>query len=333
MGVVYLVGAGPGDPGLLTLRAAGLLRRADVIIYDALANSQLLALGRPDAKRIDVGKRGGGRRTPQHEIQRLLVEAARCASIVVRLKGGDPFVFGRGGEEALALAAAGVRFEVVPGVTAGLGAAAYAGIPVTHRDHASTVIFVTGHEPATRPEARVDWAGLARIDATLIIYMGMTRLRRIAQRLIDAGRPRDTAVAVVEWGTYPFQRTVSASLDEIADAVEREGLGAPAIIVVGTVAGLREQLEWFGQRHVARACGSTAGSPPAQRFMPCPEAWDPCTGPEAVPVHAMVARSLPDSSAAGFDTGALPGDPRSQQPREAERAGAAARRPRIASQR
>lgn len=294
MGVVYLVGAGPGDPGLLTLRAAELLGRADIVVYDALANPRLLELAPPAAERIDVGKRGGGRRTPQHEVHRLLIQAAGRAEVVVRFKGGDPFVFGRGGEEALALSLAGVRFQVVPGVTAGVGAAAYAGIPLTHRDYASAVTFVTGHEDAARPEGRVDWDGLGHGGGTLVIYMGMSRLRQTAERLMRAGRAPDTPAAAVEWGTYPFQRTVSAPLAGIAAAVEREGVGSPAIVVVGAVAGLREQLDWFEPQQTA-----TPGSDRrVARAQPIPLGTPPPAFPG--PHHPMRSQSLREAQHAGI---------------------------------
>lgn len=248
MGVVYLVGAGPGDPGLLTRRAAGLLRRADVVVYDALANPRLLELAPPGADRIHVGKRGGGPRTPQDEIHRILVDAARRTRVVVRLKGGDPFIFGRGAEEALALRAAGVRFEVVPGVTAAAGIAAYAGIPLTHRGAAAAVTLLTGCEESGPAQSRIDWERLAATRGTLVLYMGMRRLRETADRLIAAGRPPDTPAAVVQWGTYAFQRTVTAPLRAIADCVEEAGLGAPGLIIVGDVVDLHERLGWFERR-------------------------------------------------------------------------------------
>lgn len=244
MGTVFLVGAGPGDPGLVTRRAARLLRRADIVVYDALVDPRLLELAPPSAERIFVGKRRGERCRPQAEINAILVEAAARASVVVRLKGGDPFVFGRGGEEALALAEAGVRFEVVPGVTAGIAAAAYAGIPLTHREVASAATLVTGHDAASFAN------GWSRGDGshTLAIYMGMKELASLAARLIAHGRPPDTPAAVIEWGTYARQRTITAPLAEIADAAARAGLGSPAMVIVGDVVRLRERLDWFEAR-------------------------------------------------------------------------------------
>jgi uroporphyrin-III C-methyltransferase len=248
MGVVYLVGGGPGDPGLLTLRAARALRRADVIVHDALVSPRILDLAPASAERIPVGKRCGGRCTPQDEINRILIDSARRVAVVVRLKGGDPFVFGRGGEEALALSEAGVRFRVVPGITAAVGAAAYAGVPLTHRDYASAVTFIAGHEATGRAESRVAWNTLAAADGTIVIYMGVGRLREIVARLIAAGRSPTTPAALIQWATCPEQRTVTATLASLADEVERAGLGAPAVIVVGRVVGIREKLIAQGRR-------------------------------------------------------------------------------------
>jgi uroporphyrin-III C-methyltransferase len=244
-GTVYLIGAGPGDPGLLTLRANRVLRRADAVVYDALVNPALLKRVRPSALLVDAGKRAGAHCMPQQQINAQLVELAQRHRVVARLKGGDPFVFGRGGEEALALSAAGVRFRIVPGVTSGVAAPAYAGIPVTHRGLASAVTLVTGHGDASACSEAVDWAQLARLPGTLVIYMGMGRLRRLADRLLAAGRCAATPAAVIEWGTYPHQRTVTGSLFDIADRAHDAGLGAPAIIVIGEVVRLREQLRWF----------------------------------------------------------------------------------------
>mgnify|MGYP002779319326 CR=1 FL=1 len=242
-GTVYLVGAGPGDPGLLTVRAAQLLRRADIVIHDALVSEGIIAMISESAERVDVGKRCGGKSTAQAAINALLVEAARKHRSVVRLKGGDPYVFGRGGEEALALQEAGIRFEVVPGVTAAVGVSAYAGIPLTHRDFASSVTFVTGHEG--RPDDRVDWKSLAALQSTLAIYMGVGGLERISAALINGGRAAETPAAVIEWGTHARQRTVTGSLGDIAELARDARVGAPALVVVGEVAALREQLAWF----------------------------------------------------------------------------------------
>src|SRR5256714_13038273 len=247
-GTVYLVGAGPGDPGLITRRALDLIAEADAILYDRLVPPGVLEGARPDAELRYVGKRPGEPSVPQEEINRTLVELARAGRSVVRLKGGDPFVFGRGGEEAQALAAAGIAFEVVPGVTAGVAAPAYAGIPVTHREDASAVAFVTGHEDPEKPESALDWAALAAFPGTLVLYMGVRNLDRIAARLIEAGRAPDEPAAVVERGTLPGQRVVNGTLSNIAARVAEAGLEPPAITLVGPVARLRERLEWLERR-------------------------------------------------------------------------------------
>ncbi|MCL2768884.1 MAG: uroporphyrinogen-III C-methyltransferase [Solirubrobacterales bacterium] len=244
-GRVYLVGAGPGDPGLLTVRARELIARADVILHDRLIPPGVLDGARPAAELIFVGKEGGGESTPQAETERLLVEHAGAGRSVVRLKGGDPFVFGRGGEEAGALREAGIPFEVVPGVTAGVAAPAYAGIPVTHRGLTSAVALITGHEDPEKEDTAIDWEALAAFPGTLVFYMGVRRLARIAQELIAAGRPGSEAAAVVERGTLPGQRAVIATLETIAQEAEREGIGAPAITLVGAVARLGNELAWL----------------------------------------------------------------------------------------
>ena len=247
-GVVYLVGAGPGDPGLMTLRSLELIATADVIFYDRLIPPGALAGAREDAELVYVGKQPGVPSVPQEEIGERLIAAARAGKSVVRLKGGDPFVFGRGGEEGEALREAGVEFEVVPGITAGVAATAYAGIPVTHRDDASAVAFVTGHEDPAKDESALDWKALAAFPGTLVFYMGVKRLAENAAALIEAGRDADEPAAAIERGTWPGQRTVAATLGTIAEAVEREGIGAPALIVVGPVAQRREQLAWLERR-------------------------------------------------------------------------------------
>jgi uroporphyrinogen III methyltransferase/synthase len=244
---VYLVGAGPGDPGLLTLRAAELLERADVLVYDALVSPAILERAAAP-RRIYVGKRGGEHSRTQDEINGILVDLAREHRCVVRLKGGDPFVFGRGGEEALILARAGIPFEVVPGVTAGIAAPAYAGIPVTQRGMAASVAFVTGHEDPTKADTDVDWAHLARGVGTVVFYMGVGRMADNFRRLVEAGRAPDTPAAVIEWGTYPRQRTVTGTLTTLPDIAREAGIGAPSLIVVGEVASLREQLAWWDRR-------------------------------------------------------------------------------------
>jgi uroporphyrinogen III methyltransferase/synthase len=247
-GVVYLVGAGPGDPGLMTLRSLELIAIADTIFYDRLIPPGALAGAQDDAELVYVGKQPGVPSVPQEEIGERLIEAARDGRSVVRLKGGDPFVFGRGGEEGEALREAGIGFEVVPGVTAGVAATAYAGIPVTHRDDASAVAFVTGHEDPQKEESAIDWPALARFPGTLVFYMGVKRLARNAAALIEAGRDPAEPAAAIERGTMPAQRTVEATLGTIAEAVERESVKAPALIVVGEVAKRRQQLGWLERR-------------------------------------------------------------------------------------
>jgi uroporphyrinogen III methyltransferase / synthase len=249
---VYLVGAGPGDPGLLTARALELIAGADVIVYDRLIPDSALDGARADAELVYVGKEGG---TPtlasQDDIAQRLVEDGGAGRFVVRLKGGDPFVFGRGGEEAEALRAAGIPFEVVPGVTAGVAAPAYAGIPVTHRDAASAVAFVTGHEDPSKPESALDWHALAAFPGTLVVYMGVRRLAAIAQRLQAGGRDADQPAAVIERGTLPRQRVVTATLQTIAARAAEASVRAPAVAVFGEVAGLRERLRWLEARQLA----------------------------------------------------------------------------------
>ncbi len=247
-GVVYLVGAGPGDPGLMTARSLELIAAADAVFYDRLIPPTALDAAREDAELVYVGKQPGVPSVPQDEIVERLIAAAKTGKSVVRLKGGDPFVFGRGGEEGEALRAAGVEFEVVPGVTAGVAATAYAGIPVTHRDDASAVAFVTGHEDPEKAESAVDWEALARFPGTLVFYMGVKRLAENAAALIAAGRNAEEPAAAVERGTWPGQRTVGATLGTIAAAVEREDIKAPALIVIGAVAGRREELAWLERR-------------------------------------------------------------------------------------
>jgi uroporphyrinogen III methyltransferase/synthase len=243
-GRVYLIGAGPGDPGLLTVRARELLLQADVILTDKLVPPGVF--DDLTAEVIDVGKIGGGEQVPQDETNRLLVEQAQLGKLVVRLKGGDPFVFGRGGEEALVLREAGIPFEIVPGVTSGIAAPAYAGIPVTQRGMAMSVAFVTGHEDPSKPETQVDWPALAAFPGTLVFYMGVKSLGRIAHRLIEGGRPADQPAAIVQRGTLGDQRTVVSTLERIADDAATAKIGAPAITVVGDVAALGRDLAWVG---------------------------------------------------------------------------------------
>jgi uroporphyrin-III C-methyltransferase / precorrin-2 dehydrogenase / sirohydrochlorin ferrochelatase len=243
-GEVVLVGAGPGDPGLLTLRALRALQNADVILHDRLVSAEILDLARRDAERINVGKTAGGTQVSQDEINALLVQLAQQGKRVCRLKGGDPFIFGRGGEELEALAAAGVRFEVVPGVTAAAGCAAYAGIPLTHRDHAQSLVFVTGH---TKDEAgdTVDWDPLARPSQTVVFYMGLTHLERIISRLRAHGAPDSRGAAIVEQGTRAEQRVVTGTLADLAQKARQAGIQSPALLIVGEVTRLHETLQWF----------------------------------------------------------------------------------------
>jgi uroporphyrinogen III methyltransferase / synthase len=247
-GTVYLVGAGPGDPGLMTLRAAELVAGADVILHDRLIPAAALRGARDDAELVYVGKRPGAAALPQGDIEDLMIERARAGLSVVRLKGGDPFVFGRGGEEAEALAAAGVAFEVVPGVTAGVAAPAYAGIPLTHRDDASAVAFVAGHEDPEKDGSAIDWEALARFPGTLVMFMGVKRLPAVAARLIAAGRAGGEPAAAVERGTTPAQRTVTATLAELPGAAADAGIAPPAVVLVGPVAARRETIAWFERR-------------------------------------------------------------------------------------
>jgi len=247
-GKVYLVGAGPGDPGLLTIRGLDCIRKADVLIYDYLASPALLEYASDAAERIYVGKKGGDHTLTQEEINALLLEKARAGNIVTRLKGGDPFIFGRGGEEAEVLVDARVAFEIVPGVTSAIAAPAYAGIPLTHRSHTATVAFVTGHEDPTKESSGIHWSSLARGIGTVVFLMGVKNLPHIVAQLMDHGKAADTPVALVRWGTTARQQTVSGTLENICRRVKEAGLKAPAIIVVGTVVSLREQLAWFERK-------------------------------------------------------------------------------------
>lgn len=247
-GKVYLVGAGPGDPELISLKAVRCIAEADVLIYDYLAAEALLEHARPECERIYVGKKGGNHTLPQEEINELLVRQARMGRVVTRLKGGDPFIFGRGGEEAEAVVAAGIDFEVVPGITSGIAAAAYAGIPLTHRHFTSTVAFVTGHEDPTKTASDIDWAALAKGIGTLVFFMGVKNLSLIVERLKDNGRPGNTPAALVRWGTTNRQQTVTGTLDTIVERAAQAGIKAPAITIVGQVVDLRETLQWFERR-------------------------------------------------------------------------------------
>jgi uroporphyrinogen III methyltransferase / synthase len=331
-GIVYLVGAGPGDPGLMTRRSLELIAAADAILYDRLIPPGALDGARPDAELRYVGKEPGAAAVSQEETNALLVELARAGRRVVRLKGGDPFVFGRGGEEAEALAAAGVRFEVVPGVTAGVAAPAYAGIPVTHRDGASAVAFVTGHEDPEKPDTALDWDALARFPGTLVFYMGIRKLPLIAERLVAAGRDVAEPAAVVERGTYPGQRTVVDTLGGIAGRVEAEEIRPPAITLVGAVAELRETIAWLERRPlhgevvaVTRARAQASGlaarlaalgaevvETPAIRIEPRPVEGDLRAAIDSIEEYALVCFTSPNGvhlffAALGTDARSLAG--------------------------
>ena len=243
-GTVYLVGAGPGDEGLITVRGAELLASADVILHDQLIGPRALESARSDAELIDVGKIGGGKQVPQEVTNELIIEHALAGRSVVRLKGGDPFVFGRGGEEAIACLERGIAVEVVPGVTAGIAAPAYAGIPVTQRGVSSAVAFVTGHENPDKAETQIDWPALAAFPGTLVFYMGVRSLGQIAEALISGGRAGEQPAAVIERGTFPAQREVVGTLETIAQIAEEAEIKAPAITVIGDVAALGEEIGW-----------------------------------------------------------------------------------------
>jgi uroporphyrinogen III methyltransferase/synthase len=252
MGIVYLVGAGPGDPGLITVRGRQLIEKADAIVYDALANRDLLP---PDARETghpelyNVGKRGGDKRSvTQEEINELLIKLGREGKRVVRLKGGDPFVFGRGSEEAQALNDASVPFEVVPGVTSGIAAAAYAGIPVTHRGLGTSVTFVTGHEDPGKASTQTNWNALAKAGGTIVLYMGVKTLPAISEALISGGMPAEIPAAAVQWGTHPKQRTVVGTLENLAQKAEEAGVTAPVITIIGWPVILRDEISWFETR-------------------------------------------------------------------------------------
>ena len=240
-GTVFLVGSGPGDPELLTVKAARLLEDADVVLHDKLPGPAILS-EIPEDKREDVGKRAGGERTPQSAINERMVELAREGNDVVRLKGGDPFVFGRGGEEMVYLADHDVPFEVVPGISSAVAAPAAADIPVTHRDHASSVSFVTGHEDPTKAESAVDWQALADTGGTIVVLMGVGKLPDYTQALREAGMDSETPVALIEKGTRPGQQVATGTLDTIVEARDEAGIEPPAVTVIGGVAGVREEL-------------------------------------------------------------------------------------------
>jgi uroporphyrin-III C-methyltransferase/precorrin-2 dehydrogenase/sirohydrochlorin ferrochelatase len=247
-GSVALVGAGPGDPGLLTLRALRLLNQADVILHDRLVGKEILALARRDAEFIEVGKQAGNHHTTQHRIHELLLEHARAGRRVVRLKGGDPFVFGRGGEELEFLRGHDIAYEVVPGITAALACAAYAGVPLTHRDHAQSVRLLTAHCQSSTDS--LDWRALAQEKQTLAIYMGVAELDRLRANLLEHGRSPNTRFALIENGSRPEQRVIVGSLDELPQLARRHAVVSPALLILGEVAALAEKLLWFGAEPV-----------------------------------------------------------------------------------
>ena len=246
-GKVYLVGAGPGDPGLITVKGRECIERADVIVYDYLAAPALLGHAPKNAEMIYVGKKGGDHTLSQDGINALLVEKASTGAVVTRLKGGDPFIFGRGGEEAEVLVEAGIAFEVVPGVTSAIAAPAYAGIPLTHRKFTATLSLVTGHEDPEKEESNIDWPAISK-SGTLVFFMGVKNLPLIVRRLKECGKPSDTPVALVRWGTTAKQKTVTGTLDTIVDNVAAAKLKSPSIIVVGQVVSLRDTMQWFENR-------------------------------------------------------------------------------------
>jgi len=306
-GIVHLVGAGPGDPGLLTARALDLLGRADIVLYDRLVPAEALSAVREGAELRYVGKDPAGCSTPQADIDAQLVELGRAGLRVVRLKGGDPFVFGRGGEEALALARAGVRFEVVPGVTAGVAAPAYAGVPVTQRGVSSAVAFVTGHEDPDKQASAVDWAALARFPGTLVFYMGVGALSSTAEKLIAEGRSAGESAAVIANGTLASQRTVTAPLSQIAARVEEAGLRPPAITLVGPVADLRGELGWVELRPlhgvsvaVTRARAQASGLASTLRELGAEVLEAPAIRAEPRAIEGEAARSLARLAAGGY---------------------------------
>lgn len=242
LGKVYLVGAGPGDPGLMTLKGKGLLECADVVIYDALVSPAILEMINPQAEKINAGKRMGRHSLLQEETTHLLIEKAQEQAIVVRLKGGDPFIFGRGGEEMADLVQAGVSVEVVPGITSGIAASAYAGIPLTHRLYSSSVTFVTGHESAGKYKPQVNWQAIAHGSETIVIYMGIHNLPYIVEQFHQAGLDLETPIALVRWGTRPEQEELIGTLETIIQQVEETGFSAPAIAVIGSVVNLHSIL-------------------------------------------------------------------------------------------
>jgi uroporphyrinogen III methyltransferase/synthase len=326
-GIVYLVGAGPGDPGLMTTRSLELIVAADVIVHDRLIPSEALAPARPDAELIYVGKEPGAASVPQEGIADLLIEKAREGKLVVRLKGGDPFVFGRGGEEAEALADAEIPFELVPGITAGIAAPEYAGIPVTHRDDASAVAFVSGHEDPEKEDSALDYDAIAKFPGTLVFYMGVNALPRISKALIEAGRDASEPAAVVERGTLPGQRTVTSTLEGIATAAEEAGIQPPSVTVVGPVAARRERIAWLERRplhgkkvvvtraraqasELARQLDALGAEPielPAIRIEPRIESKEVKEAVQALHTYALVCITSPNGASLLFEAMAAQG--------------------------
>lgn len=243
VGKVYLVGAGPGDAGLMTIKGKALLETADVVIYDALVSPAILTMINPLAEKINAGKRRGRHSLLQSQTTELLINKAQDNAIVVRLKGGDPFVFGRGGEEMEDLIKAGVSVEVVPGITSGIAAAAYAGIPLTHRHYSSSVTFVTGHESIGKYRPAVNWSAIAKGSETIVIYMGIHNLAYIVEQLLTAGLNLNTPIALIRWGTHPQQEELIGKLETIVEQVEKRGFEAPAIVVIGAVVNLHSVLK------------------------------------------------------------------------------------------
>lgn len=247
VGKVYFVGAGPGDPKLITVRGLDLLKKADVIVYDRLANPKLLQYAKTNAKFMYCGKEANQHLIPQDEINRILVTEAKLGKIVVRLKGGDPSIFGRVGEEAEVCALHNISFEIVPGITAGIGASVYAGIPLTHRDYSSSVAFLTGHKCKQNEELEIDWEKVTCME-TLVIYMGVKNLPHVQEQLLRHGKSPNTPVALIKWGTLAEQETLVGELADIVDKVKQSNFGSPAIIVIGEVVKLREKLNWYEKK-------------------------------------------------------------------------------------
>ena len=293
-GKVYLVGAGPGDPKLITLKGIECLQRADVVIYDLLINVELLEHCPAHTEKIYGGKMIGEQEERQAEIDDLMIQHAKVGKTVVRLKGGDPFIFGRGGEEALTLVEAGINFEVVPGITSAIAAPAYAGIPLTHRSYSSSVAFVTGHSAALKADSGIHWEQLATGVDTLVILMGVGHLREIAARLIQHGRSPDTPISLVHWGTTPQQKTVAGTLADIAQKAEAVNFRNPAAIVVGDVNILREQLRWFDQKPLfGRRIIVTRARAQASGFAECLESY----GAEVIQFPTIETQPIPDNAA------------------------------------